>query len=129
MLFLSDEPGQSQAVDIVGGAGGPNPKPAWQADAPRYSKSDWLDPTEHGTSPSAPLPPPQQFPYPDENTIGKAFQAGIKKAFKDAGRAFPDPNDEDAFRIFIRFGYSAHEMAAQTAADKHVTELRAQLGV
>lgn len=53
-LYLSDEPGQSQAVDFVGGAGGPNPQPAWQVDVPRYSVSDWLRPTEHGT----PAPPP-----------------------------------------------------------------------
>lgn len=131
-LYLSDEPGQSQAVDFVGGAGGPNPRPAWQVDAPRYSASDWFDPTEHGTKAPPPPPPPPpvpQFPYPDENTVGKAFQARVKQAFKDAGRKFPDPNDEDAFRLFIRFGYSSHEMPADKAADKHVTELRAALGV
>jgi hypothetical protein len=132
-LYLSDETGQSQSVDFVGGAGGPNPRPAWQVDAPRYSKKDWLDPTKHGTNPALPPPPPPpplpQFPYPDENTAGKAYQARVKQAFKDAGRAFPDPNDEDAFRLFMRFGYSSHEMPAQQAADKHVGELRGQLGV
>ena len=131
-LFLSDQPGQSQAVDFVGGAGGPNPRPSWHVDAPRYSKTDWHDPTQHGISvvvPPPPPPPAPQFPYPDENTAGKAFQTRIKQAFRDAGRSFPDPSDEDAFRPFMRFGYSAHEMAAQQAADKHVTEMRAQLGV
>ena len=131
-LYLSDEPGQSQAVDFVGGAGGPNPRPAWQVDQPRYSESDWFDPTEHGTKTPPPPPPPPpvpQFPYPDENTAGKAFQDRVKQAFRDAGRKFPDPNDADAFRLFIRFGYSSHEMPAQQAADKHVTELRAALGV
>lgn len=129
-LFLSHEPGQSQAVDFVGGAGGPNPRPAWQVDSPRYSETDWLDPTEHGvTHAPPPPPPPPQFPYPDENTVVKAFQGRIKQAYKDAGRAFPDPNDEDVYRVFTRFGYSSHGMPAQQAADKHVAELRAQLGV
>ena len=130
-LYLADDPGQSQAVDFVGGAGGPNPRPAWQVDAPRYGESDWLDPTDHGATaplPQAP-PPPPQFPYPDENTLGKAFQVRVKQAFQDAGRVFPDPNDEDAFRLFVRFGYSSHAMPAQQAADKHVAELRSQLGV
>lgn len=54
-LYLDDEPGQSHAVDFVGGAGGPNPQPAWQVDAPRYSASDWLDPTEHGTVAAPPV--------------------------------------------------------------------------
>ena len=127
-LFLSDQPGQSQAVDFVVGAGGPNPGPSWQVDAPRYSKTDWHDPTQHGIG--AVVPPAEpRFPYPNENTEGRAFQTRIKQAFKDAGRAFPDPNDEDAFRLFMRFGYSAHEMVAQEAAEKHVTELRAHLGV
>jgi hypothetical protein len=61
--------------------------------------------------------------------VGKTFQMRVKQAFKDAGRTFPDPNDADAFRLFIRFGYSSHEMSAQEALDKHVAELRAQLGV
>lgn len=128
-LYLSDEPGQSQAVDFIGGAGGPNPLPAWQVDIPRYSESDWLDPTEHGQTVIVAPPPAPQFPYPDENTAGKAFQARVKQAYTDAGRAFPDPNDQDAFRHFQRFGYSSHEMPAEQAADKHVKELRAQLGV
>jgi hypothetical protein len=60
-LYRSNEPGQSQAVDFVGGAGGPNPQPAWQVDQPRYSASDWLDPTQHGVTP-APAPQPVAVP-------------------------------------------------------------------
>lgn len=67
-LYLSDEPGQSQAVDFVGGAGGPNPLPAWQVDAPRYSPSDWADPTEHGFD-AAPVPPPVAF-IPSYEALG-----------------------------------------------------------
>lgn len=46
-LYLSEEPGQSQAVDFISGAGGPNPQPGWFVDAPRYSASDWADPADH----------------------------------------------------------------------------------
>jgi len=121
--------GTAQAVDFVGGAGGPNPQPAWGVDnsGTIYKDSDWLEPTQHGST--TVVPPPDSFPYPDENTLGKAFQARIKKAYTDAGRTYPDPNDHDAFRHFVRYGYSAHEMAEPIAATKHVDELRAQLGV
>lgn len=79
--------------------------------------------------PPAPVPQPPSFPYPDENTVGKAFQARVKQAYNDAGRAFPDPNDQDAFRHFMRFGFSARGMEAQAAADKHIAELRKDLGL
>lgn len=86
--------------------------------------------------PTGPLPPPHvcppvppSFPYPDENTVGKSFQQRVKQAYTDAGRLFPDPNDQDAFRHFQRFGYSSHEMPEADAADKHIAELRSQLGL
>lgn len=55
-LYLSSEPGQSTAVDFIGGAGGPNPQPGWIVDAPRYSAKDWVDPFDHKLG--APVPPP-----------------------------------------------------------------------
>ena len=122
--------GTAQAVDFIGGAGGPNPQPGWGVDSsgPIYKHSDWLDPTQHGSTPAS-TQPVTAFPYPDENSSGKAFQARIKQAYTDARRTFPDPNDNDAFKHFVRYGYSAHEMPELQAADKHVAELRAQLGV
>jgi hypothetical protein len=56
-LYLSDTPGQSQAVDFIGGAGGPNPQPGWIVDEPRYSENDWIDPFDHRLNGSDPLPP------------------------------------------------------------------------
>lgn len=128
-LFLYAD-GTAQAVDFIGGAGGPNPQPGWIVDPEaRYKGSDWIDPTDHAVDAHACPPAPPTFGYPDENTVGKAFQIRVKQAYTDAGRAFPDPHDQDAFRHFQRFGYSAHEMSAEHAADKHIAELRAQLGV
>lgn len=127
-LYLFDD-GTAKAVDFIGGAGGPNPMPGWIVDNQTpYKEADWHDPTDHGIREQAPSPVPQ-FPYPDENTAGRAFTSRMSRAYSDAGRKFPDPNDADAFRHPMRFGYSSHEMPEQQAADKHIAELRTQLGV
>lgn len=119
---------KAQAVDFIGGAGGTNPQPGWIVDTFPYTHADWADPTDHGIYEDGPAPVPT-FPYPDENTQGKAFQDRVDQAYADAHRPFPDPNDRDAFRHFMRYGYSSHEMPEPQAADKHIAELRAQLGV
>lgn len=89
----------------------------------------YLRPNGAPEPPTPVTPPAPSFGYPDENTVGKAFQERVRKCYSDAGRAFPDPNDLDAFRHFQRFGYSSHEMDAQQAADKHIAELRRDLGL
>lgn len=123
--------GRAQAVDFIAGAGGPNPGPGWGVDEPRYKDADWFNPTEHNGSSGCPACPPVQveYGYPDENTDGKSFQDRVQRAYVEAGRAFPDPNDRDAFRHFMRFGYSSRHLGAKAAADKHVAELRADLGL
>lgn len=125
--------GRAQAVDFIGGAGGPDPRPGWLVDEPRYKDADWLSPAEHGASDEgsgpAPAPAPVEFGYPDENTEGKAFQDRLERAYVEAARAFPDPNDRDAFRHFMRFGYSSRQLGAKAAADKHISELRSDLGI
>ena len=41
--------GKAQAVDFIGGAGGPNPQPGWIVDPEaRYTHADWFDPQDHG---------------------------------------------------------------------------------
>lgn len=50
--------GKAQAVDFIGGAGGPNPQPGWMVDEPRYTHADWADPTEHGFGHAVPAPAP-----------------------------------------------------------------------
>ena len=141
-LYLSDTPGQSQHVDFGVNFGRADARVGWQPDIPRYSRSDWYPPSEHPPldEPEQPKPEPPHvcppcppvpptFPYPDENTHGKSFQQRVKQAYTDAGRLFPDPNDQDAFRHFMRYGYSARSMPESEAADKHIAELRAQLGL
>lgn len=114
-------------IDVIGGAGGSNPKPIWSPFTTVVEGSGaFVIPGAAG-----PTPPPSSpsYPYPDENTAGKDFQRRVKQAYTDAGRLFPDPNDQDAFRHFMRFGYSSHEMPEQKAADKHIAELRKDLGL
>lgn len=81
-----------------------------------------------------PIPEPQPpatlgFPYPDEATAVKAYQARVKATYIEAGRIFPDPDDSDAFRHFTRYGYSCSKMPEPDAADKHIAELRADLNL
>lgn len=120
--------GIAKAVDFVGGANGPNPQPGWMVGEHLYTHADAHDPDDHGLG-SAPAPPPApQFPYPDEGTAVLAFQNRVKKAYTDVGRIFPDPNDSDAYRHFVRYGFSARGMSEPEAQNKHIKELRAQLG-
>jgi hypothetical protein len=128
-LLPNDE---ALAVDFIGGANGPNPQPAWMVGAHVYTHADAHDPDDHGIrDAAAPVcpPVPPSFGYPDENTTGKAFQVRVKQAYTDANRPFPDPNDQDAFRHFMRYGHSSAKMPEPEAANKHIAELRAQLGV
>lgn len=69
------------------------------------------------------------FGYPDEPTTIAAYQSRVKATFEEASRSFPDPLDSDAFRWFTRYGYSCREMPEPSAADKHIRELRAELGL
>lgn len=73
-------------------------------------------------------PPVTLYPYPDEPTYWKRFQDRMKSAYNAVGRLFPDPNDADAFRRFSRCGYDDHTQDATAMANKHIGELRQELG-
>ena len=118
--------------DLVASAGSHAAQPVFNQEHVNGKPSDFYEPLPYEAEPPIPpVPPvcPPTFDYPDENTVGKAFQVRVKQAYTDAGRPFPDPTDQDAFRHFMRFGYSCRSMPATEAADKHLAELRAQLGV
>lgn len=86
-------------------------------------------PSGSGPAPK-PEPPKPSVSYPDEATFWKLFQVRMQQAYKDAGRTFPDPHDADAFRRFSRCGFDIGQgMEPQRAADKHISELRQELGV
>ena len=93
-LYRSDEPGQSQAVDFIGGAGGPNPQPGWMVDAPRYSESDWVDPFDHRIGEAAPAPLPPFIPSYGQLGDDAFFREKIGKPLEDdmmaAGQSLND---------------------------------------
>jgi hypothetical protein len=121
---LTPEGQQCWVVDVIIGAGGPDPEPNWNA---------YPDAESSTGAHVVPGPPPvdtsKVYPYPDEPTAGQAYQDRITAAYTEAGRCFPDPDDPTAFRHFMRYGYSSHEMPEPEAADKHIAELRAELGL
>lgn len=129
-LYLSDEDGQSQAVDFVGGAGGPNPQPAWQVDIPRYSKKDWVDPFDHkiGSAP-APVPqPPQYPPYPQPEDVVDGAGNALFADFSEAGQV-PNPQ---MFRFAFRVAYSwltKEVVNLDASVAKHRKEWRQILGL
>jgi hypothetical protein len=68
-LYLSDTPGQSQAVDMMR-VGVANPTPRWLEDIPRYSPGDWIKPS---AAPAPPPPPPPTMTLPSR---GDAIEFG-----------------------------------------------------
>jgi hypothetical protein len=134
-LYLSSAPGQSQAVDFVGGAGGPNPQPGWIVDEPRYSAGDWLDPTQHGVTAA---PPPVRIPSYAELGDDAFFRERIGVPLQaDTLMAGQQLNDGSA----VWFSRTIHSlMTASIAAKggpidanaivkKHRNEWRAILGL
>lgn len=137
-ICYTDNPAdRMNVVDLINGAGAPGASIGGAAKERRESNK-WVKPVplsdeqmaylRPGGPPTPQPPQPPGFPYPDEGTAVLAFQNRVKKAYNDVGRFFPDPNDSDAYRHFSRYGYSCHGMAEPEAADKHIAELRAQLG-
>lgn len=116
-------------VDVIVAAGSPSAAPSWvivtNPSAPVAAA--WVQPGAEPVPEPEPIPAPS-FPYPDEQTIVRAFQERVRLSYKAVNRPFPDPNDPDAFRHFARYGYSCHEMPEPQAAKKHIAELRADLG-
>lgn len=113
--------------DMVRGGGAPGQAPIFDDTGVTGKPSDFTEPTEPGSQPQ-PQPPTQSFPYPDEPTAVKKYQDRVRASFNAIGRPFPDPNDSDAFRHFTRYGYDCSKMAEPESANKHIKELRAELG-
>lgn len=134
VLYLSDTPGQSQAVDFIGGAGGSNPQPAWQVDAPRYSASDWADPTEHGFGgPSIPpQPPPPSMPSYEElggDEGAKKITRVLESDYKRAGRPGLD-GDSGAWLRRTDYDFLSGNVATvEASVAKHRPEWCAALGI
>lgn len=130
-------------LDLVNGTGAPNasiPSRVLVSDLKqRRVENLWVKPQplsaadmgyllSGGPPPLPPQPPVPTFPYPDENTAVKAYQARVKASYNAVGRKFPDEQDSDAFRHFTRYGYDCDKMPEPDSANKHIKELRRELG-
>jgi hypothetical protein len=124
-LYLSDTPGLSQAVDFIGGAGGPNPRIQWNVDLPRYSKADWFAPKDHDLTVLGPEPIYALPPYPGDavfDQIGAVL-------FADYAIALQPPNPGMA-RWMGRTVYDyLAGMPTEDSIKKHRAEWRAALGL
>lgn len=122
-----------EIVDIVGGAeGGPNSEPVltWgdvtQKTIDQGEKGGWKAGSVNGQNP---VPTPvTEFNYLNESTDGAAYEKRVKAAYNAVHRKFPDENDSSAFRHFLRLGFTHRHMPIKEAMDKHINELRAELG-
>jgi hypothetical protein len=114
--------GTAQAVDFIGGAGGPNPQPGWGVDSsgPIYKHSDWHNPTEHAAAAQAPPPaakikPREQFYF--ENLQLNAFyasQAGLQRPggmvkHDQEGRAVADVEAMGAWAYDLMLGATVQD--------------------
>lgn len=123
-------------VDVIRAAGSSAAEPVWQVyndpnDPAHTGPGAWVIPgaaVPIPNPPQPPQPPAPSFPYPDEGTQVRAYQQRVKAAYASVGRKFPDENDADAFRHFSRYGYDCAHMNEKESADKHIKELRGELG-
>lgn len=127
VVYLSNTPGQSQAVDFIGGSGGPDPRPGWIVDEPRYSAKDWADPFDHKFRPAPPPAAPPAPPYPGD----AVFDAVGDVLFADYAAAGQAPNPQMG-RWFGRTIYDWIAGITKTLDEsiaKHRKEWRAILGL
>lgn len=133
-LYLSDVPGQSTAVDFIGGAGGPTPSITWGLDQPRYSPSDWWNPVEHTGPPPpvCPICPTCPICKPTPPYAGdEVFDRIAVSLFADYAEAGQAPN-EGMGRWFGRVVYDWIAGVTKTLDEsiaKHRKEWREILGL
>lgn len=111
-------------IDVIQGAGGPNPQPIWNAFSdPQASSGAWVKPG--GVTPPQ---PPIYPPYPPNESDVDGAGIALFADFAQAGQA---PNPE-MFRFAFRVAYSwlTKEVADLPASvAKHRKEWRALLGL
>jgi hypothetical protein len=118
-------------IDIIGGAGGPNPQPQWGVQTGAVeSTGEWVDSGEAPTPPEPPSPPaPIGQPYPDERTWWpNVFDVEVGARYARAGKLYPD--GASAFRWASRTAYDiAAGMTKEESLAKHLKELEQELGL
>jgi hypothetical protein len=118
-LYLLPD-GKAQAVDFIGGAGGPNPQPGWGVGEHVYKHSDGIDPTTHGTTAAPPPPGPtikprEQFYFENLQLNGfYASQAGLQRPggmvkHDQEGRAVADVEAMGAWAYDLMLGATVQD--------------------
>jgi hypothetical protein len=133
-LYLAPMPGLSTSVDFIGGAGGPDPKPGWIVDEPRYSRTDWIDPTTHGEREQAPEPEPKpqptpvpaHKPYPGDPFF-QQLGALLEADYAEGGQRFNGGSVVWISRTLWRYLNEGMSIEASTAQSRK--EWRAALGL
>jgi hypothetical protein len=116
-------------VDVVGSAGAPNAVPAWQQIMDEEGSSG-----AHVLPGPPPTPEPVQQPYPSESPDGgwwgQEFDKAVEACYTEAGRVYPDPDDEKSLRWCGRCAYDiCAGLTKEDALEKHIAELRVALGL
>lgn len=123
----------AQAVDFIGGAGGPHPTLRWGVDGFPYTHADWLDPADHENGPPPQPPMPTQPPGREEaldelNELHRYYQApeGLQRP---DGLWRPDLNTPDFEGIAAWYldVYQRDRMAMMSRADSradYVNQIR-----
>lgn len=119
----------ASVIDVIGGAGGPNPQPAWNvvSDPNAPIKTGFVEP---GSTPSEPVPVPTPGqPYPDEQTWWpQVFDVEVSRRYAAKGLAYPD--NAKAFRWASRTSYDiADGLTKEASLSKHLKELEQELGI
>ena len=94
--------GSAQAVDFIGGAGGPNPQPGWGVDSsgPIYKRQRLA--RSHSTRLSAYMRAATgpHFHIPTRTRRGKRFMRVSSRRTQTPDDPFPDPNDHRRLQAF-----------------------------
>lgn len=134
-LYLSDTPGQSQAVDFIAGAGSSGASVGWQSDTPRYSASDWFSPVGHvGSTPIPPVitPPPPQATQPpgreeamDEMHWLDRYYASPEGLQRPNGLSLNGKPDFEGIAAWYLDVYQRERMAMKSRADSRAAYVAA----
>jgi|SRR5688572_13509194 len=118
------------AVDFIGGAGGPNPQPAWNVGTHEYTHADAHDPGDHGIGGQ---PPPSSAPLPgraemmDEGRWLDGYYKAPEGLQRPKGLSINDAPDWEGVGAWLFDVYLVARVAGKTRAEaraEYVSQIR-----
>ena len=120
-------------IDVISGAGGPSPTPAWQVVSNPAAPvgAAWVQPADQPEPEPEPEPEPVQ-PYPSESPDGgwwgQIADVEIAALYAHVGR--PYPSDQKSLRWIGRIAYDIRDgLSKEDSLEKHLRELEKELGL